>query len=152
MTSRPATGPNALIRCPLCLALNRVDLGRLAQGPRCGECSRPLLLDRPIKVTDEEFGRVIAETEVPVLVDFYADWCGPCRMMAPMLDELAADRTGEILLLKLDTDASPRTAEQYDIRGIPTLIAFHRGVESGRKVGLAGRRELEELLLRATAG
>jgi thioredoxin 2 len=137
---------SAMVRCPFCLALNRVNLGRLADGPRCGECKRPLLLDRPVRASDEDFDRIIGETDVPVLVDFYADWCGPCRIMAPILDEYAQARVGEVLVVKLDTDASPVTPSRYEIRGIPTLVAFRGGREIGRHVGLATRRALDELV------
>ena len=143
--STKETGRPAVIRCPLCQSLNRVDLARLERGPVCGSCQRPLLLDRPIAVTDEDFERVVRETEVPVMVDFYADWCGPCRMMAPMLDEFARERAGEVLVLKLNTDQNPVTPQRFGIRGIPTLIAFQRGQESGRHVGVANPARLAEL-------
>jgi len=138
---RPVT-----VRCPFCSQLNRVDLARLADGPKCGGCARPLLLDRPVKATGEEFDQTIATAAVPVLVDFYADWCGPCRMMAPAIDQLAADRSGQILVLKVDTDRDPELSSRFGIRGIPTLIAFSGGKEIGRHVGMAGRVELERLV------
>lgn len=140
-TSSAAGARPAVIRCPLCTALNQVDLTRVADGPKCGECARPLLLDRPIKVTDQDFERVLAGTEVPVVVDFYADWCGPCKAMAPILDDFARDRAGTLLVLKLNTDQNPVTPQRFGIRGIPTLIAFRHGRETGREVGLvpAGR-------------
>ena len=141
-----ATGRRATIRCPLCLTLNRVDVGRAEDGPRCGDCARPLLLDRPIKVTDEDFERLIGEAEVPVLVDFYADWCGPCKVMAPALDELARERRGALLVAKLDTAANPQTSERFEIRGIPTLIAFREGAESGRLTGAVPLEGLRALL------
>jgi thioredoxin 2 len=133
-------------RCAFCGKLNRVDLARLAAGPRCAECHRPIRLDRPLKVTDADFDTVVGGAGVPVLVDFYADWCGPCRMMAPTLDSFATARTGQVLVLKLDTDANPATAQKFGIRGIPTLIAFRGGTESGRHTGLADERVLEGLV------
>lgn len=132
--------------CPFCGQLNRVDLGRLAAGPKCGACQRPLHLDRPVKVSTESFDAVLAGSDAPVLVDFYADWCGPCRMLAPIVDELAQARSGSLLVVKLDTDASPGISERFGIRGIPTLIAFKHGKEIGRHVGLAQRAQLEALV------
>jgi thioredoxin 2 len=123
-----------------------VNLARLSAGPKCGQCGRPIRLDRPLKVTDADFDRTIQGAEVPVLVDFYADWCGPCRIMAPTLDELAQRRTGELLVLKLDTDANQATAGKFGIRGIPTVIAFRNGLEAGRHVGVADMKVLESLV------
>lgn len=136
----------AVARCAFCGKLNRIDLSRLSDGPKCAECHRPIRLDRPVKVTDADFDTVIGGTEAPVVVDFYADWCGPCRMMAPTLDEFAHDRTGEVLVLKLDTEANRATAARFGIRGIPTLIAFRAGQESRRHVGMADRRVLDALV------
>jgi thioredoxin 1 len=81
-----------------------------------------------------------------VLVDFYADWCGPCRMLGPVVDELASRHAGQILVLKVDTDRDGELATRFEVRGIPALVAFQNGVESGRHVGVAGRAELEALL------
>ena len=139
--SRPAVA-----RCAFCGKLNRVNLARLADGPKCAECHRPIRLDRPLKVTDADFDTVIGGTQVPVLVDFYADWCGPCRMMAPTLDEFALARTGDVLVLKLDTEANPSSASRFGIRGIPTIIAFRGGREFRRHTGLADRRVLDGLV------
>lgn len=140
---------NVTLGCPFCRALNRVDLRRVRDRPKCGDCGRPILLDRPIQVGDEDLERVIKDSDVPVLVDFYADWCGPCKVMAPLLDELARERAGEMLVGKLDTDRSPTMAVRFSIRGIPTLIAFSRGQEVGREVGAVPRPRVEALLERA---
>lgn len=138
------------LRCQFCLRLNRVDLDRAESRPKCGNCGRPMLLDRPVKITDEDLDRLVSESDVPVLVDFYADWCGPCKIMAPLLDEVARDRLGEVLVAKLDTDRNPASSRKLGIRGIPTLILFHRGEEVGREVGAVPRDRLEALLGRAT--
>jgi thioredoxin 2 len=143
---------HAVARCIFCGRLNRVNMARLADKPTCAECHKPLRLDRPIKVTDADFEKVIRGSTVPVLVDFYADWCGPCRMMAPTLDSFAAARSGQVLVLKLDTDANPSTAQRFGIRGIPTLIAFRGGAESGRHTGLADERVLEGLVGQTDGG
>ena len=134
------------VSCVFCGTLNRVDLARLADGPKCAECRRPILLDRPLKVGDADFDRVIGDAEVPVIVDFYADWCGPCKIMAPIFDELAAEQAGRALVLKLDTDRNQKTAMKFGVRGIPTLIVFKGGKESGRQVGVAPKQRLLDLL------
>ena len=134
------------VRCPFCTRMNRVDLTRLSDAPKCGECKRPLHLDRPLKATEADFDQTIGSAEVPVLVDFYADWCGPCKIMAPTLDALAEARKGEVLVLKVDTDREQGLATRFGIRGIPTLAAFRNGRESGRHVGVAQRADLERLI------
>lgn len=103
-------------------------------------------MDRPIRVTDANFDKVVADADVPVLVDFYADWCGPCKIMAPLLDDLARNRMGRAIVLKLNTDENPEAARKFQIRGIPTLIAFENGVERNRQVGAVGKEMLERLL------
>lgn len=150
----PETGSSrkATVRCASCGALNRVDLARAADRPKCGQCKRPILLDRPLALTDTEFERVVRDAEVPVLVDFYADWCGPCKMMAPVLDQLARDRMGEVLVAKLDTDRNPGTSAQFGIRSIPTLIAFRGGREVARVMGAVPRQRLDALVDAARAG
>ncbi|MGD2154995.1 MAG: thioredoxin [Gemmatimonadales bacterium] len=141
-----ATTGKVTVTCQFCLTLNRVDLGRAEQRPKCGECGKPILLDRPVRVTDDDFQPVISGADVPVVVDFHADWCAPCKVMAPVLDEFAHAHQGEVLVAKLDTDRNPGTAVQFGIRGIPTLIVFKSGQEAARHTGVVSRQELEGLL------
>jgi thioredoxin 2 len=143
--------PRITIACPFCDRLNRIRADRVSDRPRCGECGRPLLVDRPIRVRDADFDRVIGETDIPVLVDFYADWCGPCKVMAPVLDDFASERAGRILVAKLDTDRETATASRYGIRGIPTLILFRAGAEAARRTGAIGSGELAALVDGAAA-
>lgn len=146
MTETNMQVKKATVACPFCGKLNRVRMDRVQDRPKCGECSRPLLLDRPIQVTDAAFDRVIADAEVPVLVDFYADWCQPCKIMAPMLDDIARERMGELIVLKLNTDLNQSTSMRFAIRGIPTLVLFRGGREVAREVGAVPRAKLAALL------
>ena len=123
------------LRCPFCLTLNTVDLGKSGDGPICGDCKKPLLLDRPAKVSREDFDRTVLGSEAPVLVDFYADWCAPCKYVAPLMDELAKAHEGTLLVVKVDTDQAPDVSQRFGIRSIPTLILFRDGEEVGRSVG-----------------
>jgi thioredoxin 2 len=134
------------VPCTFCGTWNRIDMGRVADRPKCGECGRPILLDRPVRLADDTFERIVSESAVPVLVDFYADWCGPCKVMAPILDEIASARAGQILVGKLDTDRNPTTAGRFGIRGIPTLIVFQDGREATRATGALPRQRLEALI------
>ena len=131
----PAASAKLTVRCQFCLTWNRLDASRVADRPKCGKCAKPILLDRPLKLDDESFARTVAESQVPVFVDFYADWCGPCKMMAPSVDALAAKYTGKAIIAKLDTDRAPVTAQQFNIRGIPTSIVFYEGKEIARRSG-----------------
>ena len=143
------TSTKATVRCASCGKLNRVDLARAASGPKCGQCGNPIALDRPLALSDADFERVVADAGVPVLVDFYADWCGPCKMMAPTLDELARRRVGSLLVAKLDTDRNPATARRFGIASIPTLIVFRGGREVARELGAIPRPRLDALVDRA---
>jgi thioredoxin 2 len=140
--------PKATVPCTFCSALNHVDLARIAQRPKCGKCSRLILLDRPLRLNDNDFDRVLSDAEIPVLVDFYADWCAPCKVMAPIIDEYAHEHVGQVLVAKLDTDRNPATSMRFSIRGIPTLILFEGGRETKRQTGAVGRAQLESLLQR----
>jgi thioredoxin 2 len=145
-TAGNAAARPVVVRCVFCDTANRVDLSRLAELPKCGSCGRPIRLDRPHKVSEDAFDQTVGSAGVPVLVDCYADWCGPCRMMAPALDDFAQRHAGRVLVVKLDTDASPQLSTRLGIRGIPTLIAFEHGKERARHVGVADLRALEKLV------
>lgn len=136
----------ATVACPFCGTLNRIDMARVADRPKCGNCGKPILLDRPIAITDTVFDTVTTQTTVPVVVDFYADWCAPCKIMAPMLDDTAYKRAGQMLFAKIDTDRNPLTGPRFGIRGIPTLIAFRNGKEVARRVGAVAPSDLESFL------
>jgi thioredoxin 2 len=148
-TSANTATRHLTIRCQFCETWNRVDASRAADRPKCGKCAKPMLLDRPIHLNDDTFTKTIEGSEVPVLVDFYADWCGPCKVMAPYVDEIAREKQGVALVAKLDTDRSQRTSGGFDIRGIPTTIVFKNGKEVARQTGAVPKKILEELLSKA---
>jgi thioredoxin 2 len=137
------------VRCQFCDTWNRIDAGKVTAGPKCGKCAKPILLERPITLNDETFSRTINESDLPVAVDFYADWCGPCRMMAPAVDALAAHLQGKALITKLNTDLSQRTASGFNIRGIPTTIVFKGGKEVARESGALPLEGLKQLVAKA---
>ena len=148
-TTAPAATAKVTVRCQFCLTWNRLDATRVADRPKCGKCAKPILLDRPLKLDDETFARTVAEAQVPVFVDFYADWCGPCKVMAPAVDALAAKYTGRVIVAKLDTDRAPAASTQFGIRGIPTSIVFSGGAEKARASGALPLAELEALVGKA---
>jgi thioredoxin 2 len=148
-TEIPTASEKITIRCQFCDTWNRIDAAKVTDGPKCGKCTKPILLERPVSLTDETFQRTITESDVPVAVDFYADWCGPCRMMAPAVDALASQAQGKALIGKLNTDISSRTAGGFGIRGIPTMIVFKRGKEITRQSGALSIDGLKQLMARA---
>ncbi len=141
-----AIARTAIVPCTVCGQLNRVDLARVGQHPRCASCKTAFTLDAPLVVTDATFDKVVGGSSVPVIVDFYADWCGPCRMMAPVFAELARRQVGRALVAKVDTDANPQVAMRFGIRSIPTLILFRNGKEAARQVGAVPMAALERML------
>ena len=145
-TTQATDAKKLTIPSPSCGRLNRTDASRAADGPKCGACGTPLALEHPLHLTDATFDRVIGESDLPVLVDFYADWCGPCKMMAPSVDRLARESVGSALIAKLDTDASPRTSQRFQIRGIPTSIVFRHGREAARQTGAVGFEALRSMI------
>jgi thioredoxin 2 len=129
------------ISCPACGATNRVPEARLTDQPVCGKCGADLMASTPVALTDASFLGYIAHTDLPVLVDFWADWCGPCKVMAPHFAN-AATQVPEVRFAKLDTEASPRSSAAHAIRSIPTMILFRGGQEVARQSGAMAAGDL----------
>ena len=136
----------AVLPCTACGKLNRVDLSRADAQPKCGTCQVPLVLDAPVVLTDVNFDTVVGNSTVPVMVDFYADWCGPCKMMAPVFAQFAKQQRGQAIVAKVDTDRNPGVASRLAIRSIPTIAVLRDGKEVGRQVGAVPMGRLEELI------
>jgi thioredoxin 2 len=137
IVSREGSHANDQIRvgCPNCNTTNRLPRARLDQGAKCGSCKQPLLPGHPFELTKANFGHQVAVSDLPLVVDFWAPWCGPCRMMAPAYEQAAAHLAPGVRLAKLNTEAEPGIAARFGLRGIPTLIAFKNGREVARQAG-----------------
>ena len=128
--------------CPHCFSINRVPPERAQQHPQCGSCHRELLPAAPVDLGDAEFERFVSRSELPVLVDFWAPWCGPCRMMAPQFEQAAQLLQGRAVLAKVHSDDNPQTSVRHRIRSIPTMLLFQGGHEARRHSGAMPAREI----------
>jgi thioredoxin 2 len=135
-----------LIACPVCLTGNRVPRERLGDAPKCGQCGTSLLEGKPVALDDASFDAVVGRTELPVVVDFWAPWCAPCRMMAPVFEQAAGEFATQARFAKVNTEAAQAVAARFGVRSIPTLILLHGGREIGRKSGALDARALRQWL------
>ena len=133
------------ITCPHCSQRNRLPANRLAQEPACGKCHEPLL-DAPVDAGALNFAELVSQQQLPVLVDFWAPWCAPCRSFAPTFKAAAEKFTGDAIFAKVDTEAEPDLGRQFNIRSIPTLVAFFKGQELARISGALSAAELERMV------
>jgi len=143
-----------LIRCPSCGATNRVPLEKIAQGfqPVCGRCKTPLPVgNQPVTVTDANFATEVERSPLPVLLDMWAPWCGPCRMVGPFVEELAKEMAGRVRVAKLNVDENPATAARFNVQSIPTLLVLKNGREVERIVGAQPKAAIVQRLQKVAA-
>jgi len=137
------------IPCPHCNALNRVPSDRIGEHPVCGRCKQALFQGKPVELTSSNFDAVAGRGDVPVVIDFWAPWCGPCRTFAPVFTEAARTLEPQLRLAKVDTEAQPALAQRYGIRSIPTLMVLRGGREIARQAGALNPMQLRQFLANA---
>jgi thioredoxin 2 len=137
----------AILRCAACGTKNRIKLDRVAALPRCGRCKSQLQLpDKTISIGEADLAQEVLRETIPTAVDFWAPWCGPCRMMGPILDDIARSYPGRIKVVKVNSDENPNLSVQFGIQGIPTLVLFRDGKEVDRLVGAAPKDRILQFL------
>lgn len=137
------------VPCPHCAALNRVPEDRLGQHPVCGRCKQPLFDGKPMALTASNFDAVAGRGDLPVVIDFWAPWCGPCLSFAPVFAEAATRLEPQLRLAKVDTEAQPALAQRFGIRSIPTLLVLRNGQEIARQAGALNGMQLRQFLANA---
>lgn len=139
------------IVCPNCNSVNRIPIDKDARKAKCGRCHRALFNGQPVPVSATSFATQIERNDIPVVVDFWAQWCGPCKAMAPVYQRVASESEPEIRFLKVDTEAEPELSARYDIRSIPTVMLFRNGRLIARQSGAMGAEALRSWLRQHTA-
>ena len=131
-----------MVACPQCHAINRVPGERLVDAPTCGRCHQPLFNAHPVALGVDSFNAHFGRSSLPLLVDFWAPWCGPCKVMGPQFEAAAAQLEPRVRLAKVDTQSEPTLGQQFGIRSIPTMVLFAQGREIARQAGALGAADI----------
>jgi thioredoxin 2 len=137
---------SSIVVCPHCQSPNRIPGARLGDRPKCGKCKQPLFAGRPIELSDRTFDKQLNRSDLPLVVDFWAPWCGPCKIMAPFFEQAAAELEPRVRLAKVNTDDSPVLAQRYGISSIPTTAVFRGGREVARQPGAMNLPQLMQFV------